>query len=84
LTIETMATKDHIDTFARMALMIPLADVEAVAREIELTHTIMPLTDPTAYRDLLRTLPGHTALVRAFLRFRRDLEQLVNEEGGKR
>jgi hypothetical protein len=68
MTVETMTTKDQIDTFARMALMIPLADVEAVARDIELTHTIMPLTDPTAYRDLLRTLPGHTALVRAFLR----------------
>jgi hypothetical protein len=83
VTVETMTTKDQIDTFARMALLIPLADVEAVAEEIELTHTILPLTDPTAYRDLLRTLPGHTALVRAFLRFRRDLEHLVNEEGGK-
>ena len=80
-TQELTDTKSQMELIGKLALLMPLADVRAVADGIERVDTILPIADPTAYRDLLGTLAGHRDFVCAFLDFRKALERIVE---GKR
>lgn len=64
---------------AGLLLHIPVADVEAVVNELRFVDAAMPIVDPTGYRNIMRTKPGHDKLAHAFLRFRRELEELLDE-----
>lgn len=75
-TPDLLITKQLIDNACRFALVLPIADVEAVLAEIDRTSTVMPLLDPTGYRNVMDTLPGHRDEVAEFLRFRIALERL--------
>lgn len=66
-------------SLASLILHIPLADVQSVVDEMRLIDAAMPIIDPTGYRNIMRTKPGHDKFAHAFLRFRRELEELLDE-----
>ena len=76
-TQENTDTKHQMEMIGRLVLLVPLADVRAVYDAIARVDTILPIVDPTAYRNLLGTLGGHREFVRAFLDFRQALERIV-------
>lgn len=69
--------KQQIEIIGQLAMHIPLADAEDVLRAIDRVHTILPIVDPTAYRNILGTIDGHRDLVAAFATFRRELDRIV-------
>lgn len=73
-------TMKQIELYAGLANLIPLADAQAVLDEIGRTETLMPILDPTAYRNIMGNIPGHARLVRAFVTFRSALEEIVRAE----
>ena len=72
------ATKELIDSFCRLALVVSVADVQYLVAEFDRMDTWMPLTDPTAYRALLKTMPGHRRVAEAFLAFRQVLQEEIS------
>jgi len=70
-------TLEVIQAIARSASVVSVEDTKAVLREIERTDALMPIVDPTSYMSMARTLPQHRRLVRAFLAFRRELDDLA-------
>jgi hypothetical protein len=79
MTTDVLSTKEQIDLICRLALNISTEDVAAVLNDINATHTLMPIMDPTGYNKILRTIGGHTDEVRAFLTFRRALDKMLAE-----
>lgn len=61
---------------ASLMTNIPVADVRAVVEELGFIDAAMPLIDPTGYRKIMGTKPGHDRFARAFLVFRLVLEEL--------
>ena len=78
--LDVRTTKDLIDGLCRMALLIPVADAQALLREFDRMDAVMPIVDPTGYRALLRTMPAHRRVAEAFLTFRQVLEREVAAE----
>ena len=68
--------KAHIDEVCKMACAMPPEMAQAVVSELERMESLMPIVDPTGYRDIQATLPGHLLAARAFLAFRTELEKL--------
>lgn len=66
---------------ASLMAHIPLADVQAVVEEMALIDAAMPMIDPTGYRRIMATKPGHDRFARAFLVFRLVLEELKDGLG---
>lgn len=78
-----MSTEDavaFIQNTARMAMLIRVEDVQAVLTEINRTNTLMPLLDPTGYREIVDNIPRHTQIVRAFLDFRKKLDEVLQAD----
>ena len=73
--------KAVIDNVCRMAALVPLEDARALVSEFSRMETLMPITDPTGYRTVAKTLPGHERAAQAFLNFRLSLESLKEAEG---
>lgn len=61
-----------------LATNIPVADVRAVVEELAIIDAAMPMFDPTGYRRIMSTKPGHDRYARAFLAFRLALEELLH------
>ena len=78
-TPETLAT---IQMIARLTLAVSPADLGAVESELSHIHAVMPILDPTRYRDIMPTMGGHEDLVRAFARFHAAVWHIVEEQGG--
>lgn len=72
-------TMESIQGLARMCMAISAEDIQAVLDEISRTESIMPLLDPTGYRDIQSNIPGHKRIVSAFLTFRKELESVLME-----
>lgn len=68
-------------SLASLILHIPLADVQSVVDEMRLIDAAMPIIDPTGYREIMPTKPDHDRFARAFLRFRKELAELIKEPG---
>jgi hypothetical protein len=83
LTAEEVMTLELIQSFSRMAAMIPWEDVQALQDRLSLIDTIAPLFDPSAWLDVQDTFPDHQELVRRFAAFRGWLEQF-REAGASR
>lgn len=73
---DTLGTYEQMQMIARLAAMIPLVNVQAVVTELDLIDAAMPIVDPTRYREIMDTKPGHDRFARAFLRFRKELEDI--------
>lgn len=64
-----------------LTLIVPLAHTisveqcEQALERIDRYDAVMPIIDPTAYRDSMRQAERNTEIVQAFTRFRRVIEQ---------
>lgn len=58
------------------AAFVTIEEAAAVVAEFERWDTVMPIVDPTAWRETRKTAPDNLALARAFLAFRREVEKL--------
>lgn len=77
---DLLAIYTQIQTFARLCVLVSVADAQAVVEEMERTDAFLPFVDPTAWIKLSKTAPGHQRLARAFLAFRQELAALVESE----
>lgn len=78
---DTLGNYEQMQAVARIAALIPLDDVQAVVRELDLIDAAMPIMDPTRYREIMGTKGGHDQFARAFLRFRQELAALMVGSG---
>jgi hypothetical protein len=72
-------TLELIRAYTPLAMGFDLEDVGALAHELEMQHAIMPIKDPTYYRDNMKNLQDNQRIVAAFYKFRRTLEELKEE-----
>lgn len=73
---ELRAVQALIYQSARIAAMVTVEQANEVLTEIGRVESFLPFTDPTAYMRIRDTLPGHQKAVRAFLAFRKALEDV--------
>ena len=66
-----------IRNVARTAMMVSTDDAVEVLNEINRTSAIMPVLDPTGYREISENIPGHTEIVKAFIAFRQALDKVA-------
>lgn len=71
--------KKLIETMCSLSLNIAIEDAEAVAEWIEQQETVLPIFDPTAYMKVAPNIPGHLAVARAFLTFRKALDHALTQ-----
>lgn len=72
-------TMHQIYAYAGLARLITVEDVRNVEAGLSRYDTVMPILDPTSYRDTI-TGPNSDAnreIVGAFATFRRELERIV-------
>ncbi len=69
---------EALGAISRLASLIPTEHVEAFLAETERMHAVMPILDPTAYRDIIHNPDSErwVRLVRAFLTFRREIDAI--------
>lgn len=81
MTTNALDTAMLIHAYAGVAGQIPLGDAEALVTGVDHMDAVLPIIDPTAYRDLLinRDSPLNRRLYRAFLAFRREVEAIRGE-----
>lgn len=64
-----------MNNIAQQAYLVPLDAIQACLAELDHVDAVMPITDPTAYRKISPNIPGHRAMLRAFLAFRVVIEE---------
>lgn len=69
--------KAAVDDICRMAMLIPVEDAVALVNEFNRMHSLMPLIDPTGYRDISGNIGGHEDAARYFLAFRANLAEAL-------
>lgn len=72
-----LLVKEWVDNVARQAMYVSVDDAVALVAEIDRTEALMPLLDPTGYRQIQGTAPAHKAVAEAFLAFRRAIAAAV-------
>lgn len=82
-TAEQMQTKEMIEAMSRMAMQLSPEDVQDLLARYHWIESVGPIVDPTAYREVMDTLPGHLQLATAFGNFRAALEKLAYPEGAR-
>ncbi len=65
-----------IMSLAVSAQVIPVEKVQALIETAHRADTIMPILDPTAYRDGAHNLDDQVAIAEGFLAFRRAIDQV--------
>ncbi|HNP70388.1 MAG TPA: hypothetical protein PKK15_04745 [Kouleothrix sp.] len=78
--LETSEIYAQMQALVSLVLHIPVADVQAVVDELSLIDAAMPLLDPTGYRRIMDTKPAHDRFARAFLRFRKEIDGLIESD----
>lgn len=78
---EVKAAYDHLLNTAQMLLLLPADKVGAVVAEFSRMHAVMPILDPTGYRNVLPNIGGHERMVEIMARAHRELRALVEREG---
>lgn len=76
LTATQMMTKELIEALARMAIQVPVEDARDYVNHLDRVDAFASIFEPSDYMAVRDTLPGHTALAKAFLRFREEVEKL--------
>ena len=74
---DLQSTKHLVDTCARLALAVSVDEARRLVREFDHMDGLMPILDPTGYRQVMRNLPGHRRVAEAFLAFRQVLQEEV-------
>lgn len=78
------AVYEFLKGIAQQLLLLSPADVATLCEELGRMHAVMPILDPTGYRDLLPTVDGHERMVSALARCHAELTRLVEVEGARR
>lgn len=60
-------------------MAVSLDDAYKALSELGEMHTVLPITDPTKYRQVVKDLSDNETLVGLFCRFRKELEKLVDD-----
>jgi hypothetical protein len=68
-----------ITGLAQSAQLIPIDKVKLLIETVNRAETIMPIFDPTAYRDGAENLDHQRTLARGFLKFREAIEQVKSD-----
>lgn len=58
----------------RTAQLVEVEDVQKLLETVDRAESIMPILDPTAYRDGAKNLDEQAVIARAFLAFRKVIE----------
>ena len=58
-----------------LAAQIPPAKVQALLDELGRTDTLMPILDPTGYRQIMGNISEHREVIQAFARLRSVIEK---------
>lgn len=69
---------------ARMLLLIPQEDMDAVVRELAHTDAFMPLFDPTGWMKIAKNIPRHARVYQALAHARREIAAVLEEETAER
>lgn len=77
---ELLAAVEHIKNVARFAMLIPVETARAIVSQRLTEDTLMPLLDPTRWRDTHEQTDWHIPYLQAFAAYRTTLEKLKNEE----
>lgn len=67
-----------IRTYCGLAMEIPKQDVSTVLCEISRTHALMPIIDPTAYKQISANAEDNENLVNAFFKFRSEIGRIYD------
>jgi hypothetical protein len=54
---------------------IPQTDVQALLAELDRTDTLMPILDPTGYRQIMGNISQHREVIQVFARLRAVIEK---------
>lgn len=68
-----------IMNIAQQAMLIPREQVTGYLAELRRTVAVMPMIDPTGFREIASNIPEHERLMQAFLRFQDELATLRKE-----
>ena len=82
LTAAQLAVKDLIEGQALVASAIPVADVQSLVNAYNHIEAFGPILDPTAWIGVHKTMPDHVRLAKAYLKFRQELESILNKNEG--
>lgn len=78
--VEAAETMQQIYAFAGIARLVSVDDCRNVRDSIGRYDAVMPILDPTSYRDTI-TGENHEAnreILRAFMTFRSELERIID------
>lgn len=69
---------------ARLVLeMVSAEELGQLLNEYGRMDALMPIMDPTGYRQIMHNIPSHRAVVQALLMARRTIEREIDEEEGE-
>jgi len=78
---EMRALKFTVDYLCALSnTLVPVAHAQALVNEISGYETTMPILNPTRYLQIRNTLPSHLKLAQAFLKFRKEIETVSQED----
>src|SRR3954463_9781777 len=63
LPVDLQNAYQRIQMFALACQSVTLEEARAVVAEFDRMEALMPITDPTGYRGIMKTMPQHEALV---------------------
>ena len=79
----TYLTREEAESLAavvknvcRTAMAIPLGAARAAVAQANYEESVMPIMDPTQFQHNLKQVEATGQIVRAFLRFREELEEI--------
>ena len=72
---DEQVTKEKIDAFCRIALLVSVSDTRDLVEEINRMESLMPIVDPSGWKDISKNVGGHKDIAAAFLTFRIALEE---------
>lgn len=74
----------QVRVHAELALMVPIDEIEAMQHALSRQEAIMPIIDPTRYRDTMGEIEHGRRLLGIFLRYRKELDELAGMGIGRR
>lgn len=76
-TQQEMEAKAAIELIAQLATGVSVEAAAQLVRKIDHVEAFAPLFDPTAYLQVRDNIPDHKKIAKAFLAFRRVLEEFA-------
>ena len=72
---ELLETSTRIGLIVQLVRGVSVAEAQALVNSIDMQETMLPLLDPTAYRENADGLKASLRVTREFLRFRQVIEE---------